>query len=146
MPWKVISFPQPGYNRGQKTMKFLRVWVFFSYAEVLNIHSHTALLSHFLNSGFYPSLDYGPYTQLYITNATKPWQSSGKQDDNLVARSIRPWCTTLHFCLSGLRWQSRGASWKNLMHNSSFYTHFIEKTGRHLQIATGIDYSGYNPF
>lgn len=41
---------------------------------------------------------------------------------------------------------SDGASWKNLMHNSSFYIHFIEKTRRHLQTATGTDYSGYIPF
>lgn len=116
--------------------------------QVLNIHNHIALLSHLLNSGFYPSLNYGPYRKLYITNATKPWQSSGKEEDNLVAWSIRMWCTTLHICLSILRWQSIffNTSWKNLMHNSSFYIHFIEKTRRHLQIGTGTDYSGYVTF
>lgn len=116
--------------------------VYLAMQQVLNIHNHTVLLSHLLNSGFYPSLDYGPYRQLYITNATKPWQSSAQEDDSLVACITRTWCTTSHLCLSSLRWQSIlfNTSWKNLMHNRSFYSHFIEKTRRHLQTATGTDY------
>lgn len=76
MPWQAICLI-PSAKLQKRVEKYeisLVLSVFLAMQQVLNIHNHTALLSRFLNFGFYPSLDHGPYRQLYnITNATKPW-------------------------------------------------------------------------